>query len=33
VFVQAEAQAVEQQWDQVTTMLRDKFPTAAALME
>jgi putative transposase len=33
VFVQAEAQAVEQQWDQVTTMLREKFPTAAALME
>ena len=33
VFAQPEAQAVEQQWDQVTTMLREKFPAAAALME
>ena len=33
VFVQAEAQAVEQQWDQVITMLTEKFPAAAALME
>jgi transposase-like protein len=33
VFAQPEAQAVEQHWDQVTTMLREKFPAAAALME
>jgi putative transposase len=33
VFVQTEAQAVVQQWDQVTRMLSEKFPTAAALME
>ena len=33
VFVQTEAQAVVQQWDQVTRMLSEKFPAAAALME
>jgi len=33
VFVQAEDYAVEQQWDQVITMLIEKFPAAAALME
>jgi len=33
VFVQADAQAVEQQWDQVIAMLIEKFPAAAALME
>ena len=33
VFVQAEAQAVEQQWDQVIAMLTEKFPAAPALME
>ena len=33
VVVQAEAQAVEQQWDQVITMLTEKVPAAAALME
>lgn len=33
VFVQPEAQAVEQQWEQVITMLTKKFPAAAALME
>jgi len=33
VFVQPEAQAVEQQWEQVITMLTEKFPAAAALME
>ena len=33
VFVQTEAQAVVQQWDQVTRMLSEQFPTAAALME
>lgn len=33
VFVQAEAQAVEPQWDQVITMLTEKFPAGAALME
>lgn len=33
VFVQPEAQAVEQQWEQVITMLIEKFPAAAALME
>ena len=33
VFVQADAQAVEQQWDQVITMLTENFPAAAALME
>ncbi len=32
VFVQADAQAVDQQWDQVITMLTDNFPAAAALM-
>jgi len=32
VFVQAEAQAVEQQWDQAITILSEKFPAAAALM-
>ena len=30
---QADAHAVEQQWDQVITMLTENFPTAAALME
>ncbi|MFQ6540278.1 MULTISPECIES: transposase [Aphanothece] len=30
---QPEAQAVEQQWEQVIAMLREKFPAAAALME
>ena len=33
VFVQAEAEAVEQQWDQVITMLTEKLPAAAALMQ
>ena len=33
LFVQTEAQAVVQQWEQVTRMIREKFPTAAALME
>jgi putative transposase len=33
VFVQPDAQAVEQQWDQVIAMLIEKFPAAAALME
>jgi len=33
VFVQTEAQAVEQQWEQVIAMLSEKFPAAAALME
>ena len=33
VFVQGEAQAVEQQWDQVIAMLMEKFPAAAGLME
>jgi transposase-like protein len=33
VFVQPEAQAVEQQWEQVITMLSEKFHAAAALME
>jgi putative transposase len=32
VFVQQEATAVEQQWDQVISMLTEKFPAAAALM-
>jgi putative transposase len=32
VFVQADAQAVDQQWGQVITMLTDNFPAAAALM-
>ena len=32
VFVQADAQAVEQQWDQVITMLTENFPAAADLM-
>jgi hypothetical protein len=31
VFVQQEAAAVEAQWDQVITMLAEKFPAAAAL--
>ena len=33
VFVQTEAKAVEQQWEQVIAMLTEKFPAAAALME
>jgi putative transposase len=33
VFVQPQAQAVEQQWEQVITMLTETFPAAAALME
>jgi putative transposase len=33
VFVQPQAQAVEHQWEQVITMLTEKFPAAAALME
>ncbi|WP_370455609.1 transposase [Synechococcus sp. RSCCF101] len=33
VFVQPEAGAVEQQWEQVITMLQEKFPAAAALMQ
>jgi len=33
VFVQPVAQAVEQQWDQVITMLSEKFSAAAARME
>ena len=33
VFVQQDEPAVEQQWDQVITMLTEKFPAAAALME
>ena len=32
VFVQQEATAVAAQWDQVITMLTEKFPAAAALM-
>ncbi|MFM8259351.1 MAG: IS256 family transposase [Vulcanococcus sp.] len=32
VFVQADTQAVEQQWDQVSAMLAAKFPRAAELM-
>jgi putative transposase len=32
VFVQQNEPAVEQQWDQVITMLTEKFPAAAALM-
>jgi putative transposase len=33
VFVQQDEPAVEQQWDQVITMLTENFPAAAALME
>ena len=33
VFVQQDEPAVEQQWDQVITMLTETFPAAAALME
>jgi transposase-like protein len=32
VFVQQNEPAVEQQWDQVITMLTEKFPAAATLM-
>jgi transposase-like protein len=32
VFIQQDAQAVVQPWDQVITILSEKFPAAAALM-
>jgi putative transposase len=33
VFVQPKAQAVEQQWDQLITMLTEEFAAAATLIE